>query len=175
MLLQGVSVSLRPLEREDLTERIKMVNDPEVQRFTIGMPADENTEFDILSWYQMVSEDPYSEQWAIVCNGRYIGDIDLHSIGVMGDEAWMSPMFGDPNTRENSDVQREAFRLIAEYAFQEKGVAALRIDIPDVDQVGIRALEELGFELEEAFEFDMFTGAQTLTYSVTPSTLRTER
>lgn len=173
MMLKGDVVTLRPLRRDDLAQRMDMVNDPEVQRLTIGMPVDRNTELDVLTWFQMVSEDPFSEQWAIVDGqGRYLGDIDLHSIGVMGDEAWISPMFGDPVAREDLAIRTEAIRLIAEYAFREKKVGTLRIDIPDADEVGIRVLDALGFRLDEAFEFDIFTGAQTLTYSVTRETLR---
>lgn len=170
MLLQGKRIFLRPLKREDLEQRMDMVNDPEVQRLTIGMPADENTEFDVLSWFQMVSEDLHSEQWAVIDQGdKYLGDIDLHSIQVMGNEAWISPMFGDPGARTDKSVRSEAIRLIVDYAFREKGVEAVRIDIPDADEQGVEVLQQLGFSFEEGFEFDMFTGAQTLTYVVTPA------
>lgn len=171
MQLRGQYVLLRPLQREDLERRIDMVNDPEVQRLTIGMPVDENTEFDVLSWFQLVSDDPHSEQWAIVdlAADEYIGDIDLHSIRVMGNEAWISPMFGTSKARSNKALRLEAIGLIVDYAFREKNVEAVRIDIPDADEQGIEILKELGFELEEAYEFDMFTGAQTLTYVVTPA------
>lgn len=172
MRLQGERVTLRPLEREDLERRLEMVNDPEVQRMTIGMPVDQNTEFDVLSWYQMVSEDPHSEQWAILdAAGRYVGDVDLHSIRVFGNEAWISPMFGDPVCRTDEAVRTEVIRLIVEYAFEEKGVERVQIDIPDADAQGVAILSRLGFEQVEAFESDMFTGAQTLTFAVDPSRL----
>src|SRR5690606_2926812 len=124
-------VDLRPLRQEDLAERLKMVNNREVQKLYIGVPADQNTEFDMENWFHSLNEDPYSEQWGIETkDGKYIGDIDLHSINVIKGEAWFSPMVGDLAFMETPSYRREAIWLIAEYAFREHGIERLRIDLP---------------------------------------------
>lgn len=172
MVLEGAQVRLRPLTREDMPRRLAISNDPEVQKSVTGILADANTELDMLSWFQMISEDPMSEQWAVEGpGGEYIGDIDLHSIHMIPEEAWISPMFGPPALHD-AGLRKEALLLILRYAFGEKGVRTVRIDIPDKDELGVQVLEELGFEKVEAFEMEMFTGAQMFTYAVTPETLR---
>lgn len=167
MVLQGERVRLRPLERSDLPERLRMVNDPVVKRLSTGVHADDTSETDMYIWFDMYSEDPYSEQWAIEdASRRYVGDFDLHSIGVMGNEAWISPLFGSEALWNDRELRLDAMRVILRYAFQEKGLDAVHIDVPDLDAVGIEVLEALGFERTDTYELDMFTGVELYTYSV---------
>lgn len=159
---------LRPLERSDLSERLRMVNDPIVKRLSTGVAADDTSEIDMAIWFDMYSEDPYSEQWAIEdATGRYVGDIDLHSIGVMGNEAWLNILLGSEALWNDRTLRIDAMRVILRYTFEQKGVDAVHIDIPDLDVVGIDVLKELGFEQTDSYELDMFTGVQLHTYSVT--------
>ena len=156
-----------------MDRRLEMVNDPEVQRLYVGAIVDQNTRFDMESWYYSLKEDPFSEQWAIETkDGTYIGDIDLHSVHVIKGEAWISPMIGDLSLNENPAYRREAIQLIAEYAFREHGVERLQIDLPSTDLQGLQILQELGFEVIEETEFDFIHDVQTVTLVVTPQTLR---
>lgn len=174
MILEGKRVRLRPLERSDLPARLKMVNDPAVQRFSTGVRGDETSETDMYIWFDLYSEDPYSEQWAIVDHeGRFLGDMDLHSIGVMGNEAWLIPMFADESLWNDQSIRTEAMELILRYVFEQKGVDAVHIDVPSTDAVGIEILKALGFERTDAFELDVFNHVWQYTYSVTPEMLRT--
>lgn len=167
MVLQGDRVRLRPLERSDLPERLRMVNDPVVKRLSTGVSADDTSELDMYVWFDMYSEDPYSEQWAIEDDaGRYVGDIDLHSIGVMGNEAWINSLFGSEALWSDRALRTDVMRVILQYAFRQKGVDAVHIDIPDLDTVGIAVLKELGFEQTDTYDLDMFTGVQLHTFSV---------
>jgi len=171
--LTGTFVDLRPLEEADLDRRLEMVNDPDVQRLYIGAVVDQNTRFDMESWFYSLKEDPFSEQWAIETkDGTYIGDIDLHSIHVIKGEAWISPMIGDLSLNENPAYRREAIQLIADYAFQERGVEKLLIDLPSTDKQGLELLRELGFVVTEETEFDFIHDVQTVTLAVTPESLR---
>src|SRR5690606_41821701 len=80
-VLRGENIRLRPLRREDLPRRLEMVNDPEVQRLRVGVPADQNTLEDLEMWVYLVSQGPPSELWAVAtADGPYVRDIDFHSI-----------------------------------------------------------------------------------------------
>ena len=171
--LSGVFVDLRPLREEDLPARLEMVNDRAVQHLYIGAPADTNTEFDMENWFHALQEDPFSEQWAIETkDGKYIGDIDFHSINVIKGEAWISPMIGDLTFIESPAYRREAIWLIASHAFAHHGIERLQIDIPSTDKQGIAILQELGFEVIEETEFDFIHDVKTVTLQVTPATLK---
>src|SRR5690554_4134745 len=98
-VLVGRLVRLRPLERSDLDRRLRWINDPEVQRMSIGVTTGGNEPEDLRAWFHLVSEDPFSEQWAIESParpGEYAGDVDLHSISVRKGEAWLNLLFGEP-------------------------------------------------------------------------------
>lgn len=171
--ISGTFVDLRPLEEADLDQRVEMVNNDEVQRLYIGAPADKNTKFDMENWYHSLKEDPYSEQWAIETkDGKYIGDIDLHSLHVIKGEAWISPMIGDLDLNENPAYRRDAIQLIAEYAFDRHGVEKLQIDLPSSDRQGLDILKELGFTVIEETDFDFIHDVQTITLLLTPETFR---
>lgn len=163
----GERVRLRPLSGEDLDARLAMINDVEVQRITIGIPADQNTREDMASWFEMVSKDPFSEQWAIESDdGAYIGDIDLHSINVIPGEAWISPMVGDPRFRHDAAVRRQSIEQVLDKIFAKEAVEQVSIDIPDVDRQGIEILMDLGFEQTDEMEIDPYTGIKTLTLTL---------
>ena len=171
--LCGQLVDLRPLAESDLDRRLEMVNDREVQKLYIGVPADTNTKFDMESWFYALQEDPFSEQWAIETkDGKYIGDIDLHSINVIRGEAWISPMIGDLAFTATPAYRREAIELMADYAFSHHGIEKLLIDIPSTDQQGLAILKELGFTVVEESLFDFLHDVHTVTLAVTPSTLK---
>lgn len=171
--LTGKFVDLRPLADSDLDRRLEMVNDREVQKLHIGVVADTNTKFDMESWFYALQEDPFSEQWAIETkDGKYIGDIDLHSINVIRGEAWISPMIGDLEFTATPAYRREAIQLITEYAFQQHGITKLQIDIPSTDRQGLEILSELGFVVVEETMFDFIHDVQTVTLAATPETFR---
>lgn len=171
--LAGEFVDLRPLAESDLDRRLEMVNDREVQKLHIGVTADTNTKFDMESWFYALQEDAFSEQWAIEAkDGKYIGDIDLHSINVIKGEAWISPMIGDLEFTISPAYRREAIELITEYAFTKHGITKLLIDIPSTDRQGLEILNELGFVVIEETEFDFIHDVQTITLAVTPETFR---
>lgn len=170
--LTGKFVDLRPLSEEDLDMRLEMVNRPEVQKLYIGTLADQNTRFDMENWFHSLQEDPFSEQWAIETkDGKYIGDIDLHSINVIQAEAWISPMIGDIEFTVTPAYRREAIYLIVSYAMAEHGVEKVLIDIPSTDQQGIEILTELGFKVEEESLFDFIHDVHTVTLAVTSGEL----
>lgn len=172
-MLSGDMVNLRPLSMDDLPARLEMVNNPEVQRVTVGCTVDQNTLNDLKAWLKLVSQDPFSMQWAVETkDGKYIGDIDLHSINVIRGEAWISPMIGDPDYMQNPAYRREAIALAAQYAFQEKNIERLAIDLPDVDEQGLHILDEMGFRRVEEMEFDMLTGVKTVTLELHPQDMK---
>jgi hypothetical protein len=61
--------------------------------------------------------------------------------------------------------------LIAAYAFREKSVDRLSIDLPDNDTQGIQLLTELGFRQEDEAGSDLLTGVETITMELVPADL----
>lgn len=162
-VLRGEKIRLRPLRRDDLPRRLEMVNDPEVQRLWVGVPADKNTLEDMETWFYLVSQGPPSEQWAIeTADGRYVGDIDFHSIDDVRREGWFSLMIGD---RElfGEEWRQDILVTFLRYALDQRGMRRMWIQIADSDAVGVRVLEQLGFRVVDRALLDMFEGVEELT------------
>lgn len=154
VVLESEQFRLRPLTKEDLPARLEMVNNPDVQTLWVGVPADRNTMEDMESWFWLVQQGPASEQWAIETKaGRYVGDIDLHSLDTVRKEAWFTPMWGDPVCHP-APARREILRTFIEYVFAEKDVQRLSIQIADSDPVGVALLQELGFKVVDQSQLD---------------------
>lgn len=162
-VLHGKKIRLRPLRKDDLPRRLEMVNDPEVQKLWVGVPADKNTLDDMEMWFYLVRQGPPSEQWAIeTLDGEYVGDIDFHSIDEARREAWFTVMLGDQRLFAEP-WRRDILVTFLRYAFNARGMRRMSIQIADSDEVGVRLLEELGFRVVDRAEFDIFEGVHELT------------
>lgn len=162
-LLRGEHFRLRPLTKDDMPARLEMVNNPDVQTLWVGVPADKNTLEDMESWYWMLSQGPPSEQWAIETkDGRYVGDIDLHSLDEGRKEAWFTPMWGDPVCHP-AEARRDILGPFIRYVFNEKGMERLSIQIADSDPVGVALLQQLGFTVVDRVQFDFLENVDELT------------
>lgn len=174
--ITGRLVSLRPLTREDLAQRIKWLNDPEVQTMFIGVTTGANDEHDMRTWFHLMQEDPLSEQWAVEWpreGGKYAGDVDLHSIMPAEREGWITPLFGHPSVREK-EVRRDILTTMARYAFEHKDLETLWAQIPDTDVDTIAVMEEMGFQEVEKTLLDFFEGVSELTLRLDRHSFRDE-
>ncbi len=164
--ITGRGCRLRPLRRDDLPRRLEMINDPDVQRLWHGVPGDPNTLEDLQVWYHMVKEDPYSEQWAIETpDGRYVGDVDLHSIDRVRREAALSVMLGDKACWAG-EFRRDVLVTTLRYALEDKGLQRITMEVPGNDEVGLRLLQELGFRIIDRIELDFIEGIEELTLAL---------
>jgi len=162
-VIVGRRCRLRPLRREDLPRRLEMINDPDVQRLWIGVPADLNDLEALETWFYMLSQDPYSEQWAIETpDGRYVGDIDLHSIDRLRQEAALSVLLGDP-AYLTPYARRDVLVTALRYALEDTGLHRITMELPDNDSDGGRLQEDLGCRVVDEYELDIFEGVSELT------------
>lgn len=157
VVLFGERVRLRPLRREDLPERLALEADPEVQLRTLGEETGEVSGLAGLEeWFSVLAGDPRSEQWAVEADdGTYIGDLDLHSIGLQppGEpcHAWLNAFFG---RREywGRGLEEDAVRTLLVHARRDLGVERISTEILETDSDLLRVLERVGFRLEERLE-----------------------
>ncbi|MGE5482037.1 MAG: GNAT family N-acetyltransferase [Bacteroidota bacterium] len=168
--LQGERVKLRPLRKEDLPARLAMNNDPEVQRVTVGDEVGEDSSLvDMQGWFDTLAADRHSEQWAVEAeDGTYIGDIDLHSIGMQPAgqprQAWLNPFFGHKDYW-NQGLERQALAALIAHARDDLGIEKLSLEIMESDRALLEAVQELGFHLEERVE-GAVNGKDVLTFSL---------
>lgn len=167
--LAGNLVRLRPLREEDMARRVRWTNDPEIHRRTIGLEVDARTEEDLRRWFATLAADPRSEQWAIeLPDAGYVGDLDLHGINPVAREAWVIPFLGDPAARR-PEVLEDALRTLAGYAFREKGIERIQVEVLDQDPETVDVLRAMGFRQVDAI--DNLNGTYSLIFEGERGTL----
>ncbi|BAS25899.1 GNAT family N-acetyltransferase [Limnochorda pilosa] len=162
--LHGRLVRLRPLRVEDMTLRTLWSNDPETHRRTLGVEVDPRTEEDLRRWFATLAHDPRSEQWAIeLPDAGYVGDLDLHGINPVAREAWVIPFVGEPRARR-PEVLEDALRTLAGYAFREKELDRLQVEVLDQDPDTADVLRKMGFQHVDAI--DNMNGTHSLIFEI---------
>ena len=170
--LQGRRVRLRRLAESDLPARLRMTNDPQLQLETIGQTVGERTPYDIRSWFVSLARDEASRQLAIEDeSGRYIGDIDLHSVDMAHGEAWLEPLIGDPDVRARGPDHvaaylKDALATLIDYLFRELGLRRLLAEVLSTNPVGLQVLGELGFA--DTGQIDHLNGVYSHIMELTP-------
>lgn len=170
--LPGRGVRLRPFQEADLPARLRMTNDPDVQLQTVGMTVGERTPYDIRSWFKALSQDPTARLIAIEDGqGRYLGDLDLHSVDLRRGEAWVEALLGDPELRARGPdpcraCLQDALTALVGFAFRELGIRRVLAEVLSTNPAGLEAHRALGFA--EVGQIDHMNGVISHVLELTP-------
>lgn len=122
-LLSGDKVSLRPVERRDLPERVAWINDEEIH---------ENLDFDVPvslamteKWFDRILLDESRRDFSIFSKDeQYIGFAGLTQIDPIAKKAAMYTAIGQLEFRRGG-FGTETYRLLTNYGFVELGLERL--------------------------------------------------
>ncbi|HWV39139.1 MAG TPA: GNAT family N-acetyltransferase [Vulgatibacter sp.] len=119
-LLDGEKVFLRPVEREDLAERVAWINDEEIH---------DNLNFDVPvslakteKWFDRIQTDGSRRDFSVFTrDGRYIGFSGLVDIDPIARKAEMYAAIGIREYRRGG-YGTDVYRLLTNYGFVELGL-----------------------------------------------------
>jgi RimJ/RimL family protein N-acetyltransferase len=115
-VVEGKLIVLGPLEREHLPNCCRWSRDRDVMRYlTLQYPF---TMEDEERWYARVSSSSDEIVWAILLDGRHIGNIGLHNIDWRNRSAGGGIWIGE-RSEHGKGFGREAMALRTKYAFVE--------------------------------------------------------
>ncbi len=144
--LRGERVVLRPPAPGDVDARLALGRDPEIVRNLGGDPK---------SAGPLLREEVEAQQsrlaaddgWAIEFQGRYVGQIRIHSVVAQDRRASLALAIWDPALL-GQGLGPEAIRLVAGYAFSTLRLHRLSARVLSYNTRSIRALEKCGFVRE---------------------------
>lgn len=158
-ILQGDTISLRMVELSDCNENYyNWMNDKEVNQYMETRWA-KQTDESIKAFVQSIRQSDHSYLFAIVYNGKHVGNIKLGPIHPIYKHADISYFIGDKSAW-GKGVATEAILLVVKFAFEELKLNKLQAGAFEQNKGSQNALLKAGFVLEGVFRKKAFLTSQ---------------
>ena len=144
MCKKADSVTIRPLQKEDLVKMVVWNEDPEIECFVdLGLPGDLPG---CLAWWEEVSRYKDNRLFALEDeNGILIGDLELAHICWPRREAELRIRIGE-KAYWNKGYGTLAVRQIVSYAFNELHFNRLYLRVYAFNTRAIKCYQKIGFK-----------------------------
>lgn len=155
--IMGERVTLRRIEREDLPNVRRWLDDPELRAW-IGARSP-LSEREAEEWFERVTSDP-ARAWYVIVedeHDRVIGEAGLLRMDAEWRTTDMSVIIGEPDAR-GKGYGTEAGRLLLDFAFQYMGFHRVAIGVVGFHEAALRFWERLGFRREGVERDGYFLG-----------------
>ena len=147
-MLKGKLVNLRAIEREDLEEVMKWVNDREVTKYLAAFlyPVSQEEEEKFLE--RAMSRNDTEKNLVMETKERvYIGQISLHKIDWKNSNAELGIVIGNKEYW-GKGYGTEAIKILLHHAFNQMNLYKIDLQVFEFNQRGIRCYEKCGFKKE---------------------------
>ena len=147
-MLRGKLVNLRAMERKDLDEIMKWVNDQEVTKYLTAFlyPISRVEEEKFLE--RAMSRNDTEKNLVIETKeGVYIGQISLHKIDWKNNNAELGIVIGNKEYR-GKGYGTEAINNLLDHAFNQMNLYKIYLRVFEYNQRGINCYKKCGFKEE---------------------------
>jgi RimJ/RimL family protein N-acetyltransferase len=160
-MLQGKLVFLRPAEREDIPHFVRWLGDGRTTEFLgINGPLSRAMEE---RWFDSLVEEQGRDRWFfVICrldDGRPVGSLDFHEIGLTSGGAGFGIVVGDP-ADTSQGYGSDAIRVLIDFGFERLRLERVWLDVFAENTRAIRLYERLGFVHEARFRHAVFRGGR---------------
>ena len=159
-MLKGKLVNLRAIERKDLDEIMKWVNDREVTKYLAAFlyPVSRAEEEKFLE--RAMSRNDTEKNLVIETKeGVYIGQISLHKIDWKNNNAELGIIIGNKEYWSKG-YGTEAIKILLHHAFNQMNLYKIYLRVFEFNQRGIRCYEKCGFKKEGKLRKNYFYKAK---------------
>lgn len=159
-MLKGKLVNLRAIERKDLDEIMKWVNDREVTKYLAAFlyPVSQEEEEKFLE--RAMSRNDTEKNLVMETKERvYIGQISLHKIDWKNSNAELGIVIGNKEYW-GKGYGTEAIKILLHHAFNQMNLYKIYLQVFEFNQRGIRCYEKCGFKKEGKLRKNYFYKAK---------------
>ena len=159
-MLKGKLVNLRAVERKDLEEIMKWVNDREVTKYLSAFlyPVSRAEEEKFLE-RAMSHNDTEKNLVMETKEGDYIGQISLHKIDWKNRNAELGIVIGNKEYW-GKGYGTDAIKILLNHAFNQMNLYKVYLRVFDYNQRGVRCYEKCGFKEEGRLRKGQFYGGK---------------
>lgn len=138
----GVRVGVRPLQESDAFTSVAWRNNPEIWTHTAERPTREVTIDDELSWIRAAIAEPTSRRFAILVDGRYVGNAYLTDIR---DGVAEYHIFIGEQDYQNKGIGKLATARIMDIAKRTLGITRFELRVRPANTLAVAAYQRVGF------------------------------
>ena len=151
---QGVKISIRKFERNDIPKKVEWINNPENNQFLhYNIPISvSGTE----EWFDSHIDDADRYDAVMEADGVPVGTIGLLSIDRKNCKAEYYIAMGETDYK-GKGVAKEASRLILQYGFEELGLNRIYLFTEIENIVAQKLFEKVGFTREGLIRQDIIS------------------
>ena len=144
-MIRGERVTLRAIEREDLPNYVRWLNDPRVLRYfgrlvPLSLAQEEK-------WYEGMLQDRTVRSFAIEFEGRHIGGCGFRDIDKHHRCAEVGLFIGIPELWSQG-LGRDALATLLRFGFEEMNLHRIYLRVFAENERAVHLYESLGFQHE---------------------------
>jgi RimJ/RimL family protein N-acetyltransferase len=155
-MIEGREVRIRAIEKRDIDEIMKWINDPEVKsnllmRYPVSQYQEER-------WIEtaLATDNQRNKTFALETkDGVYLGGIGLHKIDWENSNAEVGIVIGKKEYW-NKGYGTDAMLAILDFAFNQMNLHRVYLRVFEFNQRGIRSYEKCGFQKEGVLRQDRY-------------------
>jgi RimJ/RimL family protein N-acetyltransferase len=158
-MIKGERITLRAIERDDLSRYVTWLNDTEITRH-LAAHLHFSSE-DEKDWYEAQRKDSSTQNFAIVLNDglAHIGGIGLMHLDHRQQHAELGIFIGE-KSKWGQGYGREAIGLLLGYGFNELNLHRIYLRVDASNTQGIRCYTHCGFVEEGRLRDNTYHGGQ---------------
>ncbi len=155
-MIEGEKVRIRAIEKSDIAEIMKWINDPEVKsnllmRYPVSQYQEER-------WIETAlgTDNQRNKTFALETkDGVYLGGIGLHKIDWENSNAEVGIVIGKKEYW-NKGYGTDAMMAILDFGFNQMNLHRIYLRVFEFNQRGIRSYEKCGFKKEGILRHDRY-------------------
>ena len=155
-MIEGKKVRIRALQKSDIAEIMKWINDPEVKsnllmRYPVSQYQEER-------WIETAlgTDNQRNKTFALETkDGVYLGGIGLHKIDWENSNAEVGIVIGKKEYW-NKGYGTDAMLAILDFGFNQMNLHRIYLRVFEFNQRGIRSYEKCGFKKEGILRHDRY-------------------
>ncbi|UCB51702.1 MAG: GNAT family N-acetyltransferase [Candidatus Zixiibacteriota bacterium] len=159
-MIEGKKVRIRAIEKTDIDEIMKWVNDREVMdnlimRYPVSRYQEEK-------WIEKALDDPNPRNKVFALetkDGVYLGGIGLHRIDWENRSAEVGIVIGNKEYW-NKGYGSDSMMTLLEFAFDRMNLHRVYLKVYDFNLRGIKSYEKCGFRREGVLRHDLYVNGE---------------
>jgi len=148
MKLEGDRIYLQPVSVENADVFMKWINDPEINKYMVGIKPPKTVEEEI-EWIKKIQNDPNEEVWSIFIkeNDKLIGNVGFHELNNPKNNIRIGIVIGEKD-EWGKGYGTEVFKIATKYLKEQKGAKKINLTC-HVNNIGAhKVYKKSGFEIK---------------------------